>query len=183
MLLLLTKSNDSLHFPALTSVTGNVILQSVNCSDCKQFRQLAAAGTIKGIVFCSGSSSNVRAVTPVSPPPPTASSTITPAGIKQHDGSLSGGAIAGTAVAAVVGWFAIIGTLAIILVRRRRKRALEAAVEKDRNSQSSVLMVQKLPRELSSNNIHELAGDSRYRPAELRTTISPELSPGGPSDS
>src|SRR5277367_3971385 len=112
---------DSVSFPALTRIGGNLLVQSTKVVDCAPFKQLFISGNIGGTFSCTAAIAT--AATSTSGGSTTTSSTSQPSGTPLP-GGLSTGAIAGIAVGAAV--VAIAALLAVFILVRSRRRAQSA---------------------------------------------------------
>jgi len=158
-------STDSVEFPALNYVGGNLFLESSNYIDCAPFRQLYVNGGIKGSFTCTG------AVTPTTSPAATmTSAALTPISAGSSRGlsaGAKGGIIAGTIVAGLL----LVGFSAFIILRRHSRGTTNAA------ESSRVLQAQYPERsdfgptafsnEAESPRSTELTADYRIRRSEM----------------
>jgi hypothetical protein len=147
---------NSLSFPNLTHVGGDLFLSNTKGLDCEPFRQLFINGDIAGSFTCQGATM----------PSPAASS------VSSSGGGLSAGATGGIAAGAIVAGLAVIGFVMVIMIKRKRrekaKRGTTTAVEIAANSKAKSSEPSELPHnehhgrselEGTPNEVAELHGD------------------------
>jgi hypothetical protein len=147
---------NSLSFPNLTHVGGDLFLSNTKSFDCEPFRQLFINGDIAGSFTCQGATM----------PKPAASSA------SSSGGGLSAGAKGGIAAGAVVAGLAVIGFVIVMMIKRKRrekaKRGTPAAVEIAGDSKATPSEPSELPHsdhhgrselEGTPNEVAELYGD------------------------
>src|SRR5436853_1741333 len=91
---------DSVSFPALTHIGGNLLVQSTKVVDCTPFKQLFISGNVGGTFSCTAATASAAGKS-TSSGGSTTSPTSQPSGTPLP-GGLSTGAIAGIAIGAAV---------------------------------------------------------------------------------
>jgi hypothetical protein len=147
---------NSLSFPNLTHIGGDLFLSNTNAFDCEPFRQRFINGDIAGSFTCQGATM-----------PKSAASSVSSSG-----SGLSAGAKGGIAAGAVVGGLAVIGFVIVIMMKRKRrekaKRGTTTAVEIAADRKANPSGPSELPQyehqgrselEGTPNEVAELQGD------------------------
>jgi hypothetical protein len=152
---------DSVSFPALTRIGGNLLVQSTKVVDCAPFKQLFISGNVGGTFSCtaataSTSSKSTSSATSTSGRSTTTSSTSPPSGTPLP-GGLSTGAIAGIAVGAAV--VAIAALLAVFILVRRRRRAQSVGATRpvgDKPGQGAIYMNDRIGYKAEMDGTHHM---------------------------
>ena len=152
---------NSISFPMLTQVGGNIFLQSSEVLDCAPLKSMYISNNLEGEFYCEGAPT----------PSPSHNSTSSPASRKA---GLSAGAKGGIIAASVVVAILVVATAAFIILKRRRNVVIPPTTEMQVEDESKDPKLAELEQDryqnrsellATPNQVSELHGDHRWQQA------------------